>query len=79
MSHFPPIRVNLHMDSGILCYGHLFKQVLTIPVEGVFVQIWVHFEDSAFEDRCIRDSSIISLDVEHRPREVGELSVSSSL
>ena len=67
------------MDSGIFCYGHLFKQVLTIPEEGVFVQIWVHFDDNAFEDRFIRDSSIISLDVVHRAREVGKLSVFSSL
>ena len=84
MSQFPPLRVIMGMDSGATCYGHIYKKPLNIPVGGTVaggtvVQMWVHFEENTFPDRYILDSSIISLDVVHRAREICELQVFSNL
>ena len=79
MSQFPPLRVIMGMDSGATCYGHIYKKHLNIPVDGTVVQMWVHFEENTFPDRYILDSSIISLDVVHRAREICELQVFSNL
>ena len=78
MSSFPPLRVIMKINSGDICYGHIYKKILNTPVAGT-VQMWVHFEENEFTDRCILDSSIISLDIVHRAREINELHVFSNL
>jgi hypothetical protein len=79
MSQFPPLRVIMHMDSGVVCYGHIYKKVLDIPVGGTVTQMWVYFEDNKFPERYILDSSIIALDVVHRARDICETGVFSNL
>jgi hypothetical protein len=66
MSQFPPVRVSMHMDSGVVCQGEIFKQVLAIPVDGAFVQMWVKFDDNTCQDRYLLDDSITSFNVLHR-------------
>ena len=62
MSQFPPIQISMLMDSGVECRGEIFKQVLAIPVDGSFVQMWVKFKDDTFQDRYILDNSITSFE-----------------
>jgi hypothetical protein len=50
------------MDSGVECQGEIFKKVLSIPVDGAFVQMWVRFNDDTFQDRFIGDDSICSFE-----------------
>ena len=75
MSEFPPIRVLMQMDGGDICYGHIYKNVLDVQVDGAWVQLWVKFEDDKFQDRYLLDSSIASFNVLHRPRKEGELPI----
>ena len=79
MSQFPPLRGIMQMDSGVVCYGNIYKKVLNIPVGGAVIQMWVYFEDNTFPERYILDSSIISLDVVHRARDICEIRVFSNL
>ena len=62
MSQFPPIQISMLMDSGVVSQGEIFKKVLTVPVGGAFVQMWVKFKDDALQDRFIGDDSITSFE-----------------
>jgi hypothetical protein len=59
----PPIRISLQLNSGITCFGHIFKHVLETPVDGALVQMWVKFEDKSIEDMYISDDRIKSKSV----------------
>ena len=72
MSQFPPIQIAMRMNSGVECQGEIFRQVLTVPVNGALVQMWVKFKDGTFQDRFIGDESITSFEFVHAVKNENE-------
>jgi hypothetical protein len=63
MNKFPPIRVRLCEQDGIVYYGVLFQREVVIDAVKSG-QIWVHPEDGpGMEDKWILDASIASMQI----------------